>query len=102
MKIIYCHSCDEIFAETEMTVPDHCPVCGANGTSVVLTRQIAEGLSDRLIEGLWLYFGNCEYDSDTETILEDFMDFPTGTWREDIWHWFDEVYSKGVVELMYM
>jgi hypothetical protein len=49
-----------------------------------------------------MIFGSCEYDGETETILEYFMDFPAGTWREDIWHWFDKAYSKGVHELMYM
>ena len=102
MHIIYCHGCDEIFPETEMTVPHHCSICGANDMLVELTKQTAEGLSDRLIEDLWMIFGSCEYDGETETILEDFMDFPAGTWREDIWHWFDKVYSKGVHELMYM
>lgn len=29
------------------------------------------------------------------------MDFPAGTHREDIWHWFDERHSKGVTYLMY-
>lgn len=102
MKIIYCHSCDEIFKETEMTIAGHCPLCGAHDMLWELTRQTAEGLSDRLIENLWMYFGECSFDPETKIILEDFMDFPFGTWREDIWHWFDKAYSKGVHELMYM
>lgn len=102
MQIIYCHSCDELFAETEMTIFGHCPVCGAHGRMEVLNSKSAKRLSDRLIEDLWMIFGSCDYDGETETILEYFMDFPTGTWREDIWHWFDKAYSKGVHELMYM
>lgn len=27
--------------------------------------------------------------------------FEKGTWVEDIWHWFDDHHSKGVVWLMY-
>ena len=102
MKIIYCHSCDCIFMETEMVIPNHCPVCGAHDMLVELTKQTAEGCSDRLIEDLWALFGTINYDPETETILEDFMDFPAGTWREDVWHWFDKVYPNGVVELMHM
>lgn len=102
MKIVYCHGCDEVFVGYEMNIPNHCPICGAHDMLVELTKQIAEGLSDRLIEDLWMIFGSCEYDGETETILEDFMDFPAGTWREDIWHWFDKAYSKGVHELMYI
>ena len=49
-----------------------------------------------------MIFGDIAYDGETETILEDFMDFPAGTWREDVWHWFDKAYSKGVRELIYM
>ena len=102
MKIIYCHGCDEIFAETEMTIPGHCPICGAHDMMETVTCDRAKDFGNFLIECLWAYFGECAYDGETETILEDFMDFPAGTWREDIWHWFDKVYSKGVHKLMYM
>jgi len=102
MKIFYCHSCDEVFATIDTISFKHCPMCGAHDMLVELTKQTAEGLSDRLIEDLWMIFADCEYDSETETTLENFMDFPAGTWREDIWHWFDKAYSKGVHELVYM
>ena len=104
MKIIYCHGCDELFAETEMTIAGFCPICGCGGHDMLEVIDCKRGmeLSDRLIENLWMIFADCEYDGETETILEDFMDFPAGTWREDIWHWFDKAYSKGVRELVYM
>ena len=102
MKIIYCHGCDELFAEFEITIPNHCPICGTYDNYEVLNNESAKRLSDRLIEDLWMYFGIINYDGETETILENFMDFPAGTWREDVWHWFDKAYSKGVHELMYM
>ena len=104
MKIIYCHGCDEIFSETEMTIPHHCPICGCEASDMMEIIDSKRGmeLSNYLIENLWMYFGDCDYDPETETILEDFMDFPSGTWREDIWHWFDKVYSDGVHALMYM
>lgn len=102
MEVIYCHSCDEVFTEWEMTIPGHCPVCGAHDVLEVLNSESAKRLSDRLIEDLWMIFGDIAFDDETETILTNFMDFPAGTWREDIWHWFDKAYSKGVHELIYM
>ena len=104
MKIIYCHSCDEVLAETEMTIPGHCPICGCEAHDMMETVNSKRALEfgNYLIENLWMYFGECAYDGETETILEDFIDFPAGTWREDVWHWFDKAYSKGVHELMYM
>ena len=100
MHIIYCHSCDDIFAKRGR-VNDYCPICGAGDMLEVVDSKRGMDLSDRLIKDIWFFFGECEYDGETETILEDFMDFPAGTWREDIWHWFDKAYSKGVHELIY-
>ena len=37
---------------------------------------------------------------ETECIEVEFQGFPAGTHREEIWHWFDERYSKGVAGLM--
>ena len=107
MKIIYCHSCDELFAETEMTIPGHCPVCGCGAHNMLEVIDCKRGmeLSDRLIENLWMIFGDVPtlLDDDLHTVTdEEFMDWPIGTDIEDIWHWFDKAYSKGVHELMYM
>ena len=102
MRIIYCHSCDEIFAETEITIPHHCPICGAHDMLEVIDCKRGMELSDRLIENMWMIFGDIEYDPESETILEYFLDFPAGTWREDVWHWFDHAYPTGVAGLMQM
>lgn len=56
---------------------------------------------DAQLEKLWKQFGDVPMDPDTEKMEEPFMDFPVGTDREDIWHWFDERHSKGVVYLLY-
>lgn len=53
------------------------------------------------LEKLWKQFGDLPMDPDTEKIEEPFLSFPAGTDREDIWHWFDERHSKGVVYLLY-
>ena len=36
-----------------------------------------------------------------ESIALPFLHFPVGTPREDIWHWFEEVFPVTVHELMY-
>lgn len=53
------------------------------------------------LEKLWKQFEDLPMDPDTEKIEEPFLSFPAGTDREDIWHWFDERHSKGVVYLLY-
>ncbi len=56
---------------------------------------------DEQLEDLWERFADVPMDPDTEKIEEDFLHFPKGTDREDIWHWFDERHSKGVAYLLY-
>lgn len=56
--------------------------------------------SDEQLEEMWLNLGDISIDED-ENIDDDFMFWGKGTFREDIWCWFDEKHSKGVVWLMY-
>lgn len=56
---------------------------------------------DKRLEALWDQFGDIPMNPDTEQIEEEFLRFPVGTDREEIWHWFDERYSKGVAGLLY-
>lgn len=56
---------------------------------------------DAELELLWKQFEDVPMNPDTERIEEEFIGFPAGTDREDIWHWFDERHSKGVVYLLY-
>ena len=56
---------------------------------------------DKKIIALWREFEDVPLDPKTETIQEDFFIFPAGTERIEIWKWFDSVYSKGVVSLLY-
>jgi len=56
---------------------------------------------DGILEEIWKQLANIPVDPDTEKTEEDFWIFPRGTDREDIWHWFDERYSKGVAYLLY-
>lgn len=56
---------------------------------------------DAELERFWDEFSDVPMDPETECMEERFLDFPAGTNREDIWHWFDERYSKGVYYLMH-
>lgn len=53
------------------------------------------------VKDLWLEFGDLPYDSDSECIEVDWMKFPAGTHREDIWHWFEETFKISVYDLLY-
>lgn len=61
-------------------------------------------LKDELIESLWDELTDVPFDeSENDLVLsEDWFIFDKGTERGDIWHWFDEHYSKGVGWLMNM
>ena len=56
---------------------------------------------DKVIEDLWAEFADVPMDPDSEKMEDDFLHFPHGTNREEIWHWFDQRHSKGVHYLLY-
>lgn len=56
---------------------------------------------DAELEKMWDEFTDVPMNPDTEKMEDTFLHFPAGTPREDIWHWFDERYSKGVAALLY-
>ena len=55
---------------------------------------------DELVEAMWKTLTDVNIDED-ECIEQNWFIFPIGTYREDIWHWFDEHHSKGVGYLLY-
>ena len=56
---------------------------------------------DAALEKLWAELEDVPMNPETECLETPFLNFPVGTFREDIWHWFDERHSKGVAYLMY-
>ena len=72
-------------------------------------RAIRDGLDeittlaerDATLESLWHEFEDIPMNPETECMEAPFLDFPAGTHREDIWHWFDERHSKGITYLLY-
>ena len=65
--------------------------------------QEIETLRDRdeELEELWEKFADVPMNPETECIEEPFMGWGAGIHREEIWHWFDQRHSKGVVYLLY-
>lgn len=47
---------------------------------------------------LWVKFGDVPLDPITETIEIPWENFPVGTHREEIWHWFEETFHISVAE----
>ena len=56
---------------------------------------------DKVLEQWWEALADIPFNPDTEQIEEQFLHFPVGTDREEIWHWFDKRHSNGVAYLMY-
>lgn len=53
------------------------------------------------VKELWKEFGDVPMNPETECIEEDWNGFQAGTFREDIWHWFEETFDVRVYDLMY-
>lgn len=53
---------------------------------------------DSFLEVLWSEFSNIPVNEDDDTIDEDFYFWSKGTDKMEIWHWFDDRYSKGLAE----
>ena len=56
--------------------------------------------NDTELENLWKSLEDIPM-NENEQLEEDWFIFPKGTDKEEIWHWFDEQYSKGVYYLLY-
>lgn len=56
---------------------------------------------NKKLKALWNEFGAVPMNPETECIETDWREWKAGTFREDIWHWFDERYSGGVARLMF-
>lgn len=102
MMVAGCRECGQLFSRNEILFPHQCPVCGQ--TKYPLEAQLSTGLFTKSqIERLWKIFGDVPI-GDNDHIQECFMDWPWGTDRFEIWHWFDEQYWDygGVAALLYV
>ena len=65
---------------------------------------MAVNTTDADLEKLWDELADVPFNEEpdgTLVLAEDWLDFPAGTEREEIWDWFDQMHSVGVVWLMY-
>lgn len=59
--------------------------------------------SINFVKRLWWMFGNVPMDPETENLEEDWLLFPKGTNREEIWGWFEEKFDVSVAtDLMHV
>lgn len=57
--------------------------------------------TDAQLVHAWDALSDVPVDPETEELGESFLHFPSGTYKEDIWHFFDQRYSGGVHALLY-
>lgn len=98
MRIVRCERCGWIGRETEITIPDHCPDCEKYGTLKLCDSEQKYSIDE--LRFLWEQFDDIPI-NDADEIDEEYMDWPVGTNRFDIWHWFDARWPKGVCNLVY-
>lgn len=98
MKVVKCLNCKSLFAETDMTIPGHCPCCVC-GTLLEEKKSTDATWYEEDLRKLWTLFGDIGID-DYDLIMEPFMDWHAGTDRFHIWHWFDDRYPGGVASLI--
>jgi hypothetical protein len=65
-----------------------------NNTKNLIERKLA----DYELEDMWGAFGDIPID-DNDLIQQEFLGFPVGTNRMEVWKWFDEHYTDGVAKL---
>ena len=98
MRIVRCERCGWIGRETEITIPDHCPGCEEYGGLKLCDSEQEYSIDE--LRFLWEQFDDIPI-NDADEIDEEYMGWPVGTNRFDIWHWFDARWPKGVYNLAY-
>ncbi len=97
---------DQEFVEAEYdAVMEYCIERNFNISDEDMKTIISRALEDSFynckeyyVKDLWMEFGDIPMNSETECIEEDWREFPAGTHREEIWHWFEETFGISVAE----
>lgn len=104
MQVVRCNACGRWIGQDEDIEFNHvndtecCPICKCE--AALMDVDYGCNFDDAELEKLWDLFGEIPID-DNDAILEEFLGFQEGTDRIEIWQWFDERYSRGVVSLLY-
>ena len=93
-----CKRCGHpVYSETDPDIaidyPFICPECDENMFSFEVEEPTLPA-----IRKLWAIFGDVPMNPETECIESPWLHFPAGTFREDIWHWFEESFNISVGE----
>lgn len=57
-----------------------------------------QGRSKMMAQYKWDEFSDIPMNPESECIEVEWNDFPAGTHREEIWHWFEETFCVSVAE----
>ena len=103
MKVFRCNQCDWIGSENEIVYDgiedkELCPNCRKSGALMALDSGC--NFWNGQIRELWKLFGDVPI-NDADQIEEEFLGFPEGTNRFDVWEWFDKRHNGGVYSLAY-
>ena len=105
LETLYCSVCGSNNIETKMWVNPNTRIisdaCSYPEEEEDNWCHICEEHTELMtLPQLWQLFGGIPINNDDE-IEEDFLCFPVGTSRFDVWHWFDERCPNGLaVDLM--
>lgn len=102
MQIVRCNACGWIGKDGDLGLyygddTEYCPRC--RDTDRLMNVDSGCSFDSQEIETLWDLLGDIPVDGN-DNIEEEFLGFPEGTDKMEIWMWFDENYVEGVVRLM--
>lgn len=72
--------------------------CNTNWNKLDYSKEIARFTDKEMALELWHRFGDVAMNPDTEKIEEDWNGFLKGTFREDIWRWFEGTFGVSVAK----
>lgn len=72
--------------------------CNTDWNELDYSEEICNFTNKEIALELWHRFGDVPMDPDTEELEEFWNGFFYGTFREDIWHWFEETFHVSVAE----
>lgn len=102
MILVRCNKCGWIGKDDQLGLyyeddTEYCPKC--KNVDALMDLDDGNTFEKNELEKLWEFFGGIPV-NDNDEIEEEFLGFPEGVHKEDVWHWFDEKYPAGVCRLM--
>ncbi len=104
-NICTCNNCDELFYDTNPQV--NAPKFAIGGLASLKGHECPNCktdnyLSDDVYKALWRLLGDVPVTTDDDLDGE-FLHFPKGTDKFEVWHWFEETFDISVAkDLMFL